>query len=446
MNLLYILLAIFIFGILIFIHELGHFLAARRFGVPILEFAIGMGPKLFSKKSRKSGTVYSIRILPIGGFVSMLGENGMELAQGEQPEGETSEALALDPELEGRAYCNQSVWKRILISLAGPAMNVFLGFLLMLAVVLLSGHSSMGSTEIAGFYVAYTGEEEYQGFQNGDFIFSFDTTSDLDRVRSFDDFRQKVSADEDGIFTVYVSRYNSESMMSELVPLVGVALDDATVTNPNYFKMAGTEASGLRVGDKVLKVNSTSVHTAQELSYEVMNQGYRPLSLTILRNGEKQTLNITVRETTEQGVVFGELDFIVYREAKFDVGTVLKHTYFRSCSTVKMVYDSLVGLVTGRFGMEAVSGPVGITKTISQTAKTGFVNVLYLITVISINLGIMNLLPIPGLDGGHLLIYLIEAIRRKPMKRELEGLINFAGLLVMLALAVIIAIKDIITL
>ena len=167
---------------------------------------------------------------------------------------------------------------------------------------------------------------------------------------------------------------------------------------------------------------------------------------TVLRNGEKHEIEITVRQIEEQGTIVGEMDFIIFREARFDVPTVLKHTWFRSCSTVKMVFDSLKGLITGRYGLASVSGPVGITKTISNAAKMGIVNLLYLVTVISINLGVMNLLPIPALDGGHLLLYVIELIRRKPIKRELEGLINLIGLVLMLGLMVIIAIKDIISL
>jgi regulator of sigma E protease len=144
--------------------------------------------------------------------------------------------------------------------------------------------------------------------------------------------------------------------------------------------------------------------------------------------------------------VFGDIDFKVYPEYGFGVGTVLRHAWYRSTSTVKMVYDSLVGLFSGRYGVEAVSGPVGITKTISDAAQTGILNLIYLVTVISINLGVMNLLPFPALDGGHLLLYLIEIVRRKPVKKEVEGIINFVGLVILLALAVLIAIKDIIAL
>ncbi|MBR2927175.1 MAG: RIP metalloprotease RseP [Clostridia bacterium] len=469
MQFLYILLALFIFGILIFIHELGHFVAARLCGVQVLEFAIGMGPKLLSKKSKKSGTVYSLRAFPIGGFINMLGENGMEAVQG-SAEGEENgseeqnatesdqtpdEASNMETANESdvaikqddpRAYCNQSVWKRILISLAGPAMNVVLGFVLMLVFVLVSGHSALGTNEIAGFYVGFSGQEAYQGFQPGDYLYSFDTVDDSNRIFSFAHFQNKVAQDEDKIFNIYVLRKNPETSVSEPVLLENVTLTEEIVKDPNYFKIAGSEASGLQVGDTVIKVNSTRVHTYNELAYEVMNQGYEPMIFTVLRNGEKQEVPITVRQVTEEGIVFGELDFILYRESHFDFVTVVKHTWYRSLSTVKMVYDSLLGLITGRFGLSAVSGPVGITKTVSDAAQMGFLNLLYLVTVISINLGVMNLLPFPALDGGHLLIYLIEIIRRKPMKKEVEGIINLVGLIILLTVAVLIAIKDIISL
>lgn len=461
MGILYILLAILVFGVLIFIHELGHFIAARLCGVTVLEFAIGMGPKIFSIKSKKSGTAYSLRWIPIGGYVSMLGENGMETVQGSSEEEKEKDTNG-DPlknvsddtdadedetaEKDPHAYCNQSVWKRILISIAGPAMNVILGFVLMLVVVIASGHASLGTTEIAGFYVSYSGTEEFQGLKPNDVLYSVGSEEQKDRILSFAQFQRRIAEDEDGIVDLYVQRLNEELQTYEIVCVPNVTLNEESAQDPNYFKMAQSESAGLRVYDKVLKVNSTSVHTHNELVYEIMHQGDKPMIFTVLRGEETHRIEITVRQIEEQGTVVGEMDFIIFREAKFDAPTVLKHTWFRSCSTVKMVFDSIKGLITGRYGLASVSGPVGITKTISNAAKIGIVNLLYLVTVISINLGVMNLLPIPALDGGHLLIYLIELIRRKPMKQELEGLINFVGLILMLGLMIIIAIKDIISL
>ncbi len=472
-----IILAILIFGLLIFIHELGHFLVARWCGVMIQEFAIGMGPKVLSKRSKKSGIVYSLRLFPIGGFVSMLGENGMEAVQGdsglheEKPtaEGEkdtfffndsekeeendnlseTDEAPSestLDSELAAHAFCNQSVWKRILISVAGPLMNIILGFVLMLVMLLVQqqmGVNSMGTTEIAKFHVSYTAQEEQLGFLPGDYIDSIDGKM----VSSYASLVKYVSESQTGTFDVVVNRLNEDGSEILDVELKQIPLSVALLESS--FTASLSEGSGLCVGDVVKKVNSTSVHTMHELAYEVMNQGYRPLTLTVLRNGEKKVLeNIIVPSYVEQGITFGDIDFVVWGENpdEMNIGTLLKHSWYRSVSTVKMVFDSLFGLASGRFGVEAISGPVGITKTISDMAQTGLSNVLYLVVVISINLGVMNLLPIPALDGGHLLLYFIEVIRRKPLKQEVEGIINVIGLVLMLALAVFIAIKDVISL
>ena len=447
MSFLYILLALFIFGVLIFIHELGHFIAARLCGVEILEFAIGMGPKLISWKSKKNGTRYSLRLFPIGGYVSMLGENGMEAVQG-SADGDgvsadtvTDEAQTEDPDRAKHAYCSQSVWKRILISFAGPLMNVLLGFLLMMVMVIASGETAVGTTQIAGFYVTYSSEETYEGLQANDYIIALDGIS----IHSFSQMKETVVAKNGATFTVDVMRWNEEKNDIIELSLEGVVLSDTLLES--HFTSSLSEQSGLKIYDEVVKVNGTSVHTYNELAYEIMNQGYAPLKLTVIRNGEKTVLeNIIVPSYVDQGITFGDLDFKVWREPSFGLPTILKHTWFRSVSTVKMVFDSLAGLFSGRYGVEAVSGPVGITKTISDAAKTGYLNVLYLVTVISINLGIMNLLPLPALDGGHLLLYAVEVVRRKPVKPEVESVINFIGLILLLGLAVIIAIKDIIAL
>ena len=382
MNILYVLLAVVFFGFLIFIHELGHFIVARLCGVKILEFAIGMGPRILSYRAKKSGIRYSLRLVPIGGFVNMLGESGMELAQGSADE-ESTERFFInqkededqpldienktndtDPELAAQAYCNQSVWKRMLISIAGPLMNVLLGFLLMFVLVFVTRNTGLGTTVVHSF-----------------------------------------------------PEWNTSS------------------------------EAGLNAGDEIVRVGDTSVHTLYDLNYEISEQGYRALPVVVVRDGERITLeNVQFRVASQGNVSFGVRDFSVYPEANVGFGTLIKHTFWRSYSCVKMVYDSIEGMFTKRYSVDAVSGPVGITGIITEAAKTSWLDVLHLLILISINLGIMNLLPLPALDGGHLLIYTIEAIRRKPLKPEVEGIINFVGLVLLLGLAVLITIKDVIAL
>lgn len=451
---LYILLAIFIFGILIFIHELGHFIVARLCGVKILEFAIGMGPKLLGWKSKKSGTQYALRLFPIGGFVSMLGEDGMEVVQGDNGEGvsiinevdaespesapeENAEAPVPDP----AAYCNQRPWRRILISIAGPAMNVVLGFVLMIAVVLMAGIDNTATNKVGAFHITYVGEETVHGLREGDYIIGADGV----RVPSFASFSELVKNSESHTFDLTVERLNADGTDVERATLEDVVLREEHLS---LFQSSLSESSGLCIGDEVIRVNSVPTYIYNDLVYELMMQGYRPVTLTVLRNGERVTLeNVVIPNKEVDGVVTGEMDFLVFREEAFDFPTVMKHTWCRSVSTVKTVFDSLFGLFSGRFGVEMVSGPVAITKTIGEVAQQyGFVNLLYLVVVISINLGVMNLLPLPALDGGHILLHAVEWVRGKPLKREVESMINFIGLVLILGLAIIIAFKDVITL
>lgn len=339
---MYIILAILLFGFLIFIHELGHFIAARACKVKVNEFSIGMGPKLVSKTSKKNGIVYSLRVLPIGGFVSMDGEN--EASQNDD------------------ALCNRPVWQRIIITVAGPLMNLVLGFLLMIVLVSATGG-----------------------------------------------------------------------------PL-------ATNTIDSFQDISISNLSGLKAGDTVIKVDGTRVHTGNELVYEIMMQGYEPIDLIVERNGQKIFLpDVVFPVETQSGMEIGVYDFYLKGES-MSFGRLLKHSWFRSMSTVKMVWDSLIGLVSGRFGVEAVSGPVGVTEQITDVAKTGdSLNLLYLFIVISINLGVMNLLPLPALDGGHLFFYILELFNGKPVvNREIENYIHAIGLIVLLGFIGIISIKDII--
>lgn len=459
MDFLYILLAIFIFGILIFIHELGHFIVARLCGVKILEFAIGMGPKLFGWSSKKSGTRYALRLFPIGGFVSMLGEDGMETVQGDNGEGEAEKVSFINEEPEEEAssgenkkrvedevpdpaaYCNQPPWRRILISLAGPAMNVLLGFVLMIAIILMAGIDNAGSNRIWGFHVTYENTAEYAGIRSGDYLVGVDGK----RLTSYRELEELVKGSETHTFDLVLDRLSEDGGEVERVTLEDVVLREEHLS---HFRTSLSETSGLRVGDEVIRVNSVPTYIANDLQYEMMMQGYRPLTLTVLRGEEEVVLeNVIIPNEEQDGTVLGLIDFIVVREEALDFPTVMKHTWCRSVSTVKTVFDSLFGLFSGRFGVESVSGPVGITKTIGEVAQQyGFVNLLYLVVVISINLGVMNLLPLPALDGGHILLHTVEWVRGKPLKREVEAMINFVGLVLLLGLAIVIAFKDVFTL
>lgn len=338
MIILYLLLTFLLLGVLIVLHEGGHYAVARLCGIKVNEFAVGMGPKVLSWTSKKSGILYSLRAFPIGGFVSMEGEDG-------EAEDEN-------------AFYKKPVWKRLLTVLAGPVMNLIVGFLGMTIIVLSS--PVLASNTVAGFQ--------------------------------------------------------------------DVAL---------------SPAAGLSVGDKIVAVEGVPVHTANEVVYEIMNSGFKPISLTVERNGARQTLgNVRFPSFEEDGTTFGNYDMIFAAEAK-TVGSVAKHSFFRSTSCVKMIWDSIVGIITHRFGVNSVSGPIGISETVGQAAAMGWENLLYLFVVISVNLGVMNLIPFPALDGWRAFTLVFEAIFRRPLNRNVEGLINFVGLALLMVLMVVITGKDI---
>lgn len=352
-----ILFAILMFGFLIMIHEFGHYLFARLFKVSIKEFSIGMGPKIFTKVSKKTNIAYSLRWLPIGGYVSMVGED-------EESDDEN-------------ALTKKSPWKRLCIMAAGGIFNLIVGVILC-AVFVLMTMNQLGSTVIADF------------------------------------------------------------------------TENAT---SSYY---------LREGDKIVEVNGKNVGIANELNFRVMWEAKKPvtttvtgddgatitlenvglLDLTVMRNGEKILLTeVPFAMTTEEGIGIGNPDFLVYRE-KATFPTVVRHIFCEARNDVNQVWSSLGGLLTGRVGIQNMSGPVGITEQMGQAASLGFAYLIFFAALIAINLGLFNLLPIPALDGGRIVFLLIEAVRGKPVNREVEGKIHTVALLLLFALMIFVLIKD----
>ena len=328
--------SIFVFGLVIFVHELGHFLTAKFSGITVQEFAIGMGPTLV--RFERNGTIYALRLLPIGGFVSMEGED-------EESEDEGS-------------FTKAPVGNRILVTVAGACMNLILGFFVLIAVV--SMESSIVSRTVAEFY-------------------------------------------------------------------------------PD----ASTQQSGLQVGDTIIAVNGRRCFVANDVSYEFARTQEETADLTVLRDGEKITLEDVVFDTAEQdGQQYLVIDFKVYPIEK-TVLNVLKEAGNWTLSLARMVILSFTDLVTGRIAVNNLSGPVGIVSAIGQASSLGLQPLLLLLALITINLGIFNLIPIPALDGGRLVFLILEAIRKKPIQQKYEIAVNAAGFVLLIGLMVFATFNDI---
>lgn len=346
--LFFLLVTVLLMGVLIFVHELGHYLTARACHVTVHEFAIGMGKRLGGFTSKKTGIMYSFRLFPIGGFVSMAGE---------------------DEEVDDpNAFNKKNVWQRMLILVAGAGMNVLTGFLAML--ILTVGMS------MSGYPLAST------------------------TVAAFDE--------------------GSSSYVS-----------------------------GLELGDRILRVDGVRVHTGYDLSYEILFNGYHPVDVLVERNGEKILVPDVIFPSGEaEGILLGDMDFRVLA-AETNVGNILKTAFYRGTSSIKMVFDSIGGIITGRFSLSNLSGPIGVTSAVQDVASQPMAgwNILYLFAVIAMNLGVMNLMPIPALDGGRLAFRLIEVLRfGKPVSPKLEATVHSIGMMLLLLLMVIIAFKDTFTL
>ncbi len=355
MNIGTIIIVILIFGLLIFIHELGHFLSARAFGVGVNEFAIGMGPAIFSRTSKKSGIKYSLRILPIGGYVSMVGEDRLEA------EDDASVAL-----------CKKPIWQRFIVMSAGALMNIILGFIIM--AIMVCGSQSFRNTTVDSFV-----------FQ----------------------------AEDGQYYRTYDEAYGY----------------------------------GLKVGDKITKIGSEKIYIYDDLTFQIMRVGTEPTDVTVIRDGVKTVISGVVFPTyTERGLVFGDATFIYPQFQDKTFGRIVYQTVMQSGSTIRMIYESLFDTISGRYGMAAVSGPVGVVEQVGETAKYGIRAVAYMVMVLTFNLGIINLLPFPALDGGRIFFLLIELIRRKPIKPEYEGYVHFAGLVILMLFMVFITYNDIVRL
>ncbi len=227
-----------------------------------------------------------------------------------------------------------------------------------------------------------------------------------------------------------------------LVALTGPATNIVAA----FFEDATSDDCGLQINDKIVAVNDVKTHTGNEVVYEITYQGYEPLDLTVIRDGERILLENVVFPTVEEsGVVLGSFDMQFYgiAEADANLGIIISHTFWRTYSTAKMVWDSLADLIRGRFGLDAVSGPIGMTELVGSAISAGWESVLYLLVLLSVNLGVMNLLPVPALDGGRLLFLWWEAITRKPINKNVEAYINAAGLLILMAFMILITFKDI---
>lgn len=328
------------FGFMIAFHEFGHFITAKLSGVKVNEFSIGMGPKIFSIP--KGETQYSLRLFPIGGFVSLEGEE------------EESDDV--------KSFLHCKPWNRILILAAGGIMNILLGFIMIL--ILTTGQEALGTRTVAAF---------------------------------------------------------SENSASE-----------------KY----------LMVNDTILAVNGEKAGCDYDIAYSLVRDDDGIVSMDILRDGEKIHFDHIVLDTyqvpnspNQKSIV---LDFQVYGKEPSFFGTI-DYAFRWTGSMIKLVWRSLGDIINGKFTLNDLSGPIGVTEVISEVTSTFDIDrILMIVGLITVNLGVMNLLPLPALDGGRIFFVLIEILFGKPVNRKTEAIIHSVGMIVLLVFSALIAYNDIV--
>lgn len=373
-----ILVALLIFGVIIMVHELGHFIMAKLMGVKVNEFAMGMGPKLL--QFGKGETKYTLRAFPIGGFCAMEGEDSagsgeVELSQKPDGRGQEPPREEEPEEPDPRAFSQKKVWRRILIVVAGPIMNIILGFLLLLVY-----------------------------------------------------FGACIVPDEDG--KVYFGSTTVSSMED-----------------------GATQEGGLQVGDTILKLDGKTVFTDRDLVMILSSADDDVFDMVVSREVGGKKEKVVLKQTVFNWVNSEKNGYsFTVSPIEQTFGSVITQSAKMECTVSVMIWRSLGDILTGKYGIRDLSGPVGTVDAIGDTVsgaiaeehwQDGLGNILMMVVLITVNVGIFNLLPVPALDGGRLLFLIWEGITRKPVPPKYEGMIHAIGLVLLLLLILVVTFSDI---
>lgn len=406
---------IFLLGFLIFIHEGGHFLVAKLCKIKVNEFAIGFGPKIWQKQGKE--TKYTLRLIPLGGFNSLEGEEQRS-----------------DDE---RSFSKASIPKRIAIVLAGGLVNIVFGLLVYF--ILVSCQGGYISNEITEVMQGYGSENV---LQTGDKVLKINNQS----IHLKSDVTEALEKSNGQELTVLIER-NGNKEEVKISPT-----EIKTKNTGIYFGTAGldlqakivalypgspAEKQGLQVNDVITKVNGIETNNDPYKVIELLNQASNEEKITFTVERKGETIDITLQPEIISTYYLG----VSFKEAE---NTILNNLYYGFWDTADFtvsIVDNLKMLFTGKVGANQLMGPIGISDMVAKT--DGIADFIYLLALISLSLGVTNLLPFPPLDGGKIVIYLIEAIRRKPISEKLEISIQMAGFAVLILLSLYVTYNDI---
>ena len=420
MTLIYFLIVI---GILVFVHELGHFLMAKQAGVRVEKFSLGMGPKLFGYK--KGETEYLVSALPLGGYVKMAGEN-----PDEEPTGAPDE------------FQNKSVWQRAKIVATGPLTNILLAFLIMPCVFLVGTYGE-GPAKVG--FVEKGSPAEHAGFRAGDVIVEIDGRRINDWTKAISLFA--VNPDTD--LTVVLERAGERKTLvvrptavTELKIGTAGIVPDIPVEIGRLLPGLPAESSGLKVHDKILAVNDVVMYHWNQFSTFVKESKGKDLILRVEREGRRLTIRVAPTEKDGRFVI-GVEPYIKLVLKKYGLADSLRLGFEKTIESIDLTFITLKKLLTFGLSIKTLGGPVMIAQMSGQAAQAGISAFLALLAMVSVSLGVLNLLPIPILDGGMLLFLAIEAVRKKPLSRKVMEVSQSIGAALLITLIVVVSYNDV---
>lgn len=407
---------IIIFGALVFFHELGHFIFAKRAGILVREFAIGMGPKILG--IRKGETIYTVRLLPIGGYVQMAGEDldRIELQAGHRI--------------------------GVLLNKEGKAQKVILNQKAVYPDILLL-------------------EVEEADLDKELYIKGYDEEEQFVRI----EVARDATIEENGKDTVlapYDRQFGSKSIghrfmtifagplfnfilafliFTALGLMQGIPTNEPIITEVTEDSPASE--AGMQNGDLITSIDDKPIVSWDELVSEVQVNAGNALDFEVERDGKPLEFTITPEVSEESPEEVGVIGVLYQSPLERDFFGSFVYGAEQTVFWFQEIFRLLGMLVTGQFTIDALSGPVGIYKTTEEVAKYGFFTLMSWAGMLSINLGIMNLLPLPALDGGRLMFFILEAIRGKPVDRQKEGMVHFVGIMLLMLLMIVVTWNDI---
>ena len=409
---------LFVFSVIVIIHEFGHYYFAKKAGILVREFAIGMGPKIF--QVRKGETVYTLRLLPIGGYVRMAGHD--------EDEQEIKPGMMITIELDKENIVQKLNFDEHLIIENSVPFQIEESDL----------HRSM---TLSGYFVNSEEKVNLTVSKQATIIESDGTEVVVAPIE-----RQFNSASLwNRIQTNAAGPMNNFILSIIIFIIVGFMQGGVPSNDPVIGQVSDQSAAneaGLQTSDKIISIDGVDIHSWDEMTSIVRSSADKTLSMTIQRNGDTKDVSITPKSVEGQnGSKIGQLG--VTRTLDNSILSILGYGFTQTISVIVLVLSALGSIFTKGFNLNQLGGPVAIYSLTSQVAKNGLIDLLSFMGMISANLGVMNLLPIPALDGGKLVLNFIEGIRKKPLDPEKEGYLTIAGAIFLFALMILVTWNDI---